>query len=154
LVRTHQGAIRAFLRRLTRNAALADDLAQVSFLKAFEKRDRLKDMQAARAWLFQIAYNSFLDHVRKEGRRAELATQVIDDAPETPPSTGLSVDIERAMNSLSPECRAVVMLCLAHGFTHSEAAQATNLPLGTVKSHCARGKTKLQAFLSAYETAQ
>lgn len=65
---------------------------------------------------------------------------------------GLSVDIERAMDTLPEDCRAVVILCLAYGFSHREAAKATKLPLGTVKSYCARGKSKLRAFLSAYET--
>ena len=57
------------------------------------------------------------------------------------------------MDALPPDCRAVVILCLAYGFSHSEAAHAMNMPLGTIKSHTARGKTKLRAFLSAYERA-
>lgn len=74
-----------------------------------------------------------------------------EDPPESPP--GLAMDIEEAMNTLAPECRAVVILCLAHGMSHSEAANATGLPLGTVKSHVNRGKEKLRTFLHAYEKA-
>lgn len=150
MVRAHQGAIRSFLRRLTREAALADDLAQISFLKAYEQRANLRDEKAAKSWLFQIAYRSFVDHYRKETRRRGLSEgHIKEDKPEAP--AGLKMDIEAAMNSLPTECRAVVILCLAHGMSHSEAAAATDLPLGTVKSHVSRGKTKLQAFLSAYE---
>jgi len=138
------------LRRLTRETALADDLAQISFLKAYEQRDKLRDATAAKSWLFQIAYRSFVDHHRKEARRRGLAEgHIEDDVPQAP--AGLKMDIEAAMNNLAPECRAVVILCLAHGMSHSEVAAATDLPLGTVKSHVARGKTKLKAFLSAYE---
>jgi RNA polymerase sigma-70 factor (ECF subfamily) len=141
------------LARLTRNTALADDLAQVSFMKAYEQRETLRDANAAKSWLFQIAYRSFIDHTRKEARRRELAQgQIKDDTPEAP--AGLKMDITRAMDSLPPECRAVVILCLAHGMSHSEAATATDLPLGTVKSHVLRGKTKLRTFLSAYETVK
>jgi len=129
---------------------LADDLAQATFLKAYERWDGLRDGKAARSWLFQIAYRSFLDHYRKEARRRGLAEgHIEDETPEAP--AGLKMDIEAAMNILPTECRAVVILCLAHGMSHSEAASATDLPLGTVKSHVARGKTKLKTFLSAYE---
>jgi len=149
-VRAHQGAIRNFLRRLTRESALADDLAQTTFMKAYEKWDGLRDAQAAKSWLLQIAYRIFLDYYRKEARRRGLAEgHIEDETPDAP--AGLKMDIEAAMNSLPTECRAVVILCLAHGMSHSEVAVATDLPLGTVKSHVARGKTKLKAFLSAYE---
>jgi len=153
-MRAHQGAIRGFLRRLTRETALADDLAQISFLKAYEQRGSLRDAKAAKSWLFQIAYRSFVDHHRKEARRRGLAQEGIvghieDESADAP--AGLKMDIEAAMASLPTECRAVVILCLAHGMSHSEAAGATDLPLGTVKSHVNRGKAKLRAFLSAYE---
>lgn len=151
MVRAHQGAIRNFLRRLTRETALADDLAQISFMKAYEQQHNLRDLKAAKSWLFQIAYRSFVDHHRKETRRRGLTeTHIDDEVPEAP--AGLKMDIEAAMNSLPTESRAVVILCLAHGMSHSEVAAATELPLGTVKSHVLRGKEKLRTFLSAYET--
>lgn len=64
--------------------------------------------------------------------------------------SGQALDIERAMDSLPPDCRAVVLLCLLHGLTQAEAAAATGMPLGTVKSHVTRGKVKLRTVLSAY----
>lgn len=154
LVKTHQGQIRAFLRRLTRNAALADDLAQDTFLRAFQNMDKIKDTDKAKSWLFQIAYRIFLDHIRKAKRRQGLADEKrpIDDEIDIAPG-GLKMDVEQAMNSLSPEQRAAVMLCLSYGMSHSEAAKALGQPLGTIKSHVARGKHKLRAFLSVYEKA-
>ena len=129
---------------------MADDLAQISFLKAYKQRNKLSDAKAAKPWLFQIAYRSFVDHHRKEARRRGLIENHIDgEALESP--AGLKMDIEAAMNTLPTECRAVIILCLAHGMSHSEAAAATNLPLGTVKSHVLRGKDKLRTFLTAYE---
>jgi len=154
LVHSHQGQIRAFLRRLCKNHALADDLAQETFLRAYQKLDCLNDQKAAKAWLFQIAYRIFLDYFRKEARRKNLGDQKQgpDEAPLDSPH-GVKMDVERAMNALPPAQRAAVMLCLSYGFSHSEAANALNLPLGTVKSHISRGKTALRAFLSAYEKA-
>jgi len=159
LVKAHQGQIRAFLRRLTRNAALADDLAQDTFLRAFQSMGQVKDDTKTKSWLFQIAYRIFLDHIRKHKRRQELAdvNMPVDDevgsAPDSMNMGGMKMDIEQAMNSLSPEQRAAVMLCLSYGFSHVEAAKALNQPLGTVKSHVARGKNKLRAFLCVYEKA-
>jgi len=153
MVRAHQGAIRNFLRRLTRDPALADDLAQQCFLKAYEQRHRLRDPKAAKSWLFQIAYRRFVDYIRKETRRRGLSECVIEVDPLIAPA-GLKMDIEQAMDSLPSDCRAVVILCMAHGMSHSEAASATGLPLGTVKSHMTRGKIKLRTFLSAYQTVK
>ena len=129
-------------------------MAQEAFIKAHKHFPSLKDKDASRAWLFQIAYRSYADYARKEARRnhlKEVAAPHEDTISHT--ATGLQLDIERAMDALPPDCRAVVILCLAYGFSHSEAARAMNMPLGTIKSHTARGKTKLRAFLSAYERA-
>ena len=153
MVRAHQGAVRNFLRRLTQETALADDLAQQCFLKAYKNRARLREETAAKTWLFQIAYRAFLDHIRTQSRRRELSETHLDETLAEAPE-GLKMDITRAMDSLPSECRAVVILCLAHGMSHSETATATGLPLGTVKSHVARGKTKLRTFLSAYQTVK
>ncbi len=158
LVKNHQGQIRAFLRRLTRNAALADDLAQDTFLRAFQNMGKIqatdKESAKTKSWLFQIAYRIFLDHIRKAKRRQGLADEnmPVEDEAGTAP-TGMKMDIEQAMDSLTPEQRAAVILCLSYGFSHSEAAKALGQPLGTVKSHVARGKGKLRAFLCAYEKA-
>ena len=131
----------------------------MAFLKAFQTRHKLRDTAAAKSWLFKISYRVFLDHVRKNSRRRDLMTEdpsfdhnALLEMAQAP--DGLKMDLIEAMNSLNPDCRAVVILCLAHGMSHSEAAFATNLPIGTVKSHVLRGKEKLRAFLSAYETVK
>ena len=152
LVKSHQGVIRAFLTRLTRNSALADDLAQETFLQAHSRRLQLQNPKAARAWLFQIAYNTYASHARKEGRRRVLRdTQMERPQTHMAASTGVALDIERAMATLPTDMRAAVILCLSYGMSHSEAAQALSLPLGTVKSHVSRGRKTLQTILVAYK---
>ena len=152
IVRAHQGSVRTFLRRLCRNSALADELAQDTFLKAFRSEDPLEKIENIRGWLLRIAYRCFLDHHRRETRRRDLAEEngQTDDAPQHE-HHGVRMDIEQAMNSLPPERRACAMLCLALGHSHQEASLITGLPLGTVKSHVARSKSVLQSQLSAYE---
>lgn len=150
LLRTHQGAVRAFLRKLCGSHAQADDLAQDCFIKAYKNMHQLKSEAAAQFWLFGIAYRCFLDDHRKNKRRRDLSAAI----PESPQSATLStsrLDLEAAMASLTADCRACVILCLAHGYTHEDAAHITNLPVGTVKSHIHRGKTRLKTFLHAYK---
>ena len=153
MVRTHQGVVRAFLRRISKDAALADDLAQESFVKAHGALHQLSAPEKARSWLLGIAYRTHVDHVRKQVRRRELREGRPDFLPAPVPS-GQALDVERAMATLPVDCRAVVMLCLLHGMSHPEAAKATGLPLGTVKSHISRGKAKLRACLSDYAPTQ
>jgi RNA polymerase sigma-70 factor (ECF subfamily) len=128
-------------------------LAQDTFIKAHAALNDLADPEKIRSWLFGIAYRRFLDHARKAKRRRELSQQQVVPDPVAGPS-GQALDVERAMDTLTPECRAVVMLCLLHGLTHSEAATATALPLGTVKSHVNRGKAKLRTVLADYAPPQ
>lgn len=152
IVRAHQGAVRTFLLRLTRNDALADDLAQLTFIRAFNHRHKLLNQQSVKPWLFQIAYRIFLDDYRKEQRRKELTAEPEDSVQNS--NSGLSMDINAAMNALSLDCRAAVMLNLAYGFSHDECAKTLEMPLGTVKSHVKRGKEKLKHFLKAYASVE
>lgn len=150
LVRTHQGAVRAFLRRLTGNHALADDLAQDCFMKALSNLANLNDPSKAKAWLFTTAYRVFIDNYRKTKRRQDLMPEPPDPVPRAEGQPAMALDLSRAMADLAPDVRACLMLVLSEGLTHSEAARVTDLPLGTVKSHIARGRKTLQTALSAY----
>jgi RNA polymerase sigma-70 factor (ECF subfamily) len=148
LVRLHGQALRAFLRRLTGNAAEADDLAQDAFVFAWEKIGRFDPARDFRPWLFAIAWRKY--RTRRRGWRRMLARETryartretIDHA-----DPGLALDLAAACATLPVEQRAALLLCLGCDFSHAEAAQALALPLGTVKSHVARGREKLAAFL-------
>ncbi len=157
LVRAHQGAVRTFLRRLTRNSALADELAQETFLRAFRSDQELEALRDVRAWLLRLAYRQFLDHHRRETRRRDLAPDLgsgpADQDAGATAHPGARLDIAAAMDSLPPERRACALLCLAQEFTHADAARITGLPLGTVKSHVTRAKAALQDHLAAYDGA-
>lgn len=148
LVQMHQQALRAFLRRLCNNAADADDLAQETFVFAWEHIARFDPTRSFRPWLFGIAWRKsrerkrgFLRLIRRETRAAETS----DTAYHTDP--GLKLDLAKATATLPAEQRAALLLCLGCEFSHAEAAEALALPLGTVKSHVARGREKLIAAL-------
>lgn len=120
-------------------------------MRALATLHSLQDPAKAKAWLFTIAYRTFIDAYRKTARRALMMpdTDPVDSAAV--PRPNLSIDLDRAMAALGEDARACVMLVLSEGFTHTEAAHVTGLPLGTVKSHIARGRASLQTALAAYQ---
>ena len=156
LVRRHQALVRAMLMRMCRNAALADDLAQDAFIRAFNKIDGFKGDGSFKAWLCRIAYTEFLMHARKQRSAARTAEALAREPEETgapPAMAGQSLDLDRALATLKEDERVCVVLCYANGLTHSEAAEITGLPLGTVKSHVNRGRDKLRAWFEQREMA-
>jgi RNA polymerase sigma factor (sigma-70 family) len=148
LVRLHQHALRAFLRRITGNDAEAEDLAQESFVFAWEKILRFDPVRPFRPWLFAIAWRKYRE--RKRGWRRWMARDAAyaeTRAVMEDPDPGLRLDLASACAALPTEQQAALLLCLACDFTQAETAEALSLPLGTVKSHIARGRQKLAAFL-------
>jgi RNA polymerase sigma-70 factor (ECF subfamily) len=144
LVGRHQAAVRGFLRRSCGNWADAEDLAQDTFIAAWSNLDQYGGAASFRAWLCGIAYRKALSHHRSGARRA-ARDRVFVDGQESAAAAeaGEAVDLARAMAELPLDQRAAVALCLAAGFSHSEAADAMGLPIGTVKSHVLRGRAKL-----------
>jgi len=148
LVERHQQALRAFLRRACGDWSAADDLAQETFLAAWSRIGRLRAGASVRAWLCGIGYNKHLTAVRSAGRERARAKRYEEDRPvvsEGKPEDRLA--LEAAMAELPAEQRACVALCLAADFSHAEAAEALEMPLGTVKSHISRGRARLMQAL-------
>ncbi|MGB8602630.1 MAG: sigma-70 family RNA polymerase sigma factor [Rhizomicrobium sp.] len=151
LVRQHQSHLRGFLMRMTKgNAALADDLAQETFLEAFRKIGQY-GTGSFFGWLCAIAYSRYLMQARKRTLESldEAAEAAIpDEAPGAERTATARIDLERAMAQLAPPQRAALTLCFALGMTNEEAASAMGVPLGTLKSHVNRGREKLQYLLT------
>lgn len=149
LVDLHQGRIRGYLLRLTRgDRDLSDDLAQEVFMTAFRKIKTYRGDGSFSGWLHRIAYSAFLMDIRKKesDKTRETAWEQIQEKPPQP--LDLNLEIEKAMGTLKIEERSALTLCFSHGYTHEEAAEIMALPLGTLKSHIARGKVKLAKSLS------
>ena len=145
LVRQHQSQLRGYLRRLTRgNHALADDLAQETFLEAHRKIAQFQGDGSFTGWLYAIAWSRFLMDTRK--RKLEPLDEMDERvAPECDPAVKL--DLEKALALLRPPERSALTLCFAMGMPHEEAAEVMKVPLGTLKSHVARGREKLKTLL-------
>jgi RNA polymerase sigma factor (sigma-70 family) len=150
LVDAHQAAVRAFLRRLAGNTADADDLSQEAFARTWEVLDRYDGRSSLRTFICGVAFQYW-----RRARRAGARRQAREDAYAELSDTETGGDarmaqrlaLRRAMGDLPEDQRAALALCLGQDFTHAEAAQVLNLPLGTVKSHINRGRARLQAAL-------
>lgn len=152
LVDHNQQAVRAFLRRLCRDWAEADDLAQETFVTAWSNIGRFDAGRSVKLWLFGIAYRKFLTARRGGARRMRRESEgaPLDEvAPSGASASDARLDVSRALAILPPEQRAVVALCLGAEFSHADAAETLGLPLGTVKSHVLRGRAKLLETLGA-----
>jgi DNA-directed RNA polymerase specialized sigma24 family protein len=149
LVRRHQRSIRNLLRSLCGNMALADDLAQATFLQAWIHIRSLRVPGAFTSWLRKLAINSWRQHLRREGAFWKLTDVEVGDVVSTPPATEC-LDLNSALGALAPNVRLCIVLSYHEGMSHGEIAAATQLPLGTVKSHVARGTTRLRELLAAY----
>lgn len=163
LVRRHQGQTRALLRRLCKeDHALADDLAQEAFLLAYRKLSQFRADAAFGTWLYRIAYNVFLMHVRSKREEVPLdeAMPPEDEDGEGRPGAAQTsgveaqsvreLDVRRALSKLSDEERAAIVQCYYLDRSHEEAAYVLGCPVGTVKSYIFRAKKKLQVLLPAW----
>ena len=153
LVRRRQSALRNLLRRLSRDPALADDLAQQAFVKAWRSLPKLRSVAAFGAWLRRLAVNTWLEHVRA-AHVLPVASWRPRNSPgrlAAPRPRDEQLDLDRALARLAPDERLCVVLAYSEGMSHGEISALTALPLGTVKSHIRRGGERLRALLDAYE---
>ena len=150
LVRRRQSAIRQLFRRLCRDPALADDLAQQTFLQAWRAIHTLKSPAAFGGWLKRLAVNVWLQRVRTE--RAWHSTDDLESLPEPGVQSSVAerLDLDSALATLPPDVRLCITLAYAERMSHREICEATGLPLGTVKSHITRGAARLRRLLGAY----
>ncbi len=155
LVRNHQSATRGLLRQLTRNDfALADDLAQETFLRAYKHLRSFRGEAKFSTWLYRIAYNCFREEARKRKElvgidETLLATQI--DPQTSDPA--LKHDLMHALQLLPLAERSAILLCCQNGLSHDEAARVLEIPLGTVKTNVLRGREKLKKLLAGWGPA-
>ena len=150
LVRRHGSAVRGLLRRLGAEPSMADDIAQDAFLVGFEQIADYRGEGAFGGWIKKISARLYLRRVRRD-RRMVLTDGGEDDNRcggfDEPRAAADRLDLDEALKRLSPAERLCVSLCHGADWSHAEAAEALNIPLGTVKSHVKRGLDKLRARL-------
>ena len=152
LVRRHQSAVRGLLRQLTRtDVALADDLAQETFLRAYKHIRSFRGEARFSTWLYRIAYNCFREEARR--RKEFVGIDEKEQQQEPDPQVrdpALRHDLMYALSLLPLHERSAILLCCQNGLTHDEAARVLEIPIGTVKTNVLRGREKLKRALAAW----
>jgi RNA polymerase sigma-70 factor (ECF subfamily) len=166
LVRRYQRPVFSLVYRMVRDRELAEDLAQETFVKVLNAIDSYKPAFKFSSWIFKIANNAAIDHLR----RRELDTLSLEGAPDatTPDrveATTLQISdhaesaleelearelgsaIERAIELLRPEYRSCILLRHVEGRSYEEIAEILDLPLGTVKTYIHRARAQLKQAL-------
>jgi RNA polymerase sigma-70 factor (ECF subfamily) len=158
-----QRPVFSLIRRMVLDLALAEDLAQEAFLKAFRALDSFDQSRKFSSWLFKIAHNTTIDYLRKkqldtvalessDSDEPDLVAVIADSGAESPEERAHRRDmagaLELALASLRPAYREVIVLRFQEGLAYEEIAEITDLPLGTVKTHLHRGRNAMARHLS------
>jgi RNA polymerase sigma factor (sigma-70 family) len=153
LVRGHQSAVRGLLRQLTRaDLALADDLAQETFLRAYKNIRSFRGEAKFSTWLYRIGYNVFREDARKRKELVGIDEALLEAQPAPAAvDSALKQDLAQALQHLPLHERTAVVLCCQNGLSHDEASRVLDIPLGTVKTNVLRGREKLKRLLAEWQ---
>ncbi len=166
LVRRYERPVFSLIFRMVRDREMAEDLAQDTFIKVLNNIDSYRPEFKLSSWLFKIANNVTIDHLR----RRQLATVSLDGSPHAATAaetqaTSLDVEsrgqsaleeiesrelgsaIEQAIGKLRPEYRSCILLRHVEGRSYEEIAATLDLPLGTVKTYIHRARHELREAL-------
>jgi len=146
LVEAHQAPVRRFLLRMTQGDAMrTDDLAQETFIRAWQHIGDFHALSAFETWLIRIAYRCFIDDQRKMHQQSDSELHSLHLSSHS--NSELSYDIDKAMATLSEVERTCITLQCIEGYSIRDIAKITEMNENTIKSHLSRGKHALAAFL-------
>lgn len=132
-------------RTMLRNGEDCADAVQEALFKAWQNRDKLRSMDAFRPWLTRILVNVCQDMLRRRAR--DNFAPLPEDIPVPPPSHD-ALELEEALNSLTPEQRLAVVLHYLEGWSVKEIAEMHHIPSGTVKTRLMYARKRLGSWLS------
>ncbi len=161
----HINAMYNFAYRLTLDQDDSKDLLQDTYLKAFRFIDSFQKGTNAKAWLFRILKNSFINDYRKKSKEPskvdyqevetyynseDVDRQITPDLRVEALRDMIGDEISNALNSLDVDFRTVIILCDLEGFKYDEMAKILDIPIGTVRSRLHRARNLLKEKLSTY----
>lgn len=141
LMRRHERRIYYLHLRFTRNSALAEELCQETFLRAWQKLPSFRGDGRFIGWLARLAYNVFLQQRRRS--RVEFADSAAE--PEPVALEDAAPELDRLLAVVSVDEQRVLILCYAVGLSAAEIGALLGLPAGTVKAQIHRAKEKIRA---------
>lgn len=157
VVRTHDRSLRALAFRLLGDRDRMDDALQEAYLKAYRALPNFRGEAATGTWLYRIVYNTCIDEIRRSARANLVPVPEIDEpAPNSDPAevTYRSDELAEALDKLSEQDRALVMLVDAEGLSYQDTAQILDLPMGTIASRLHRARRNLRRSLVDYRGEQ
>ena len=142
--------LRRFARTLAGNPSDADDLVQICIERALTRSGQLRTGAPLAGWMFGILRNAWIDETRGRTRRNRVfASEELGEHVADPTSAHSEIlPVQQALQRLPDEQREVIGLVLVEGLSYNEAAQIIGVPVGTVTSRLARGRTALQTMLA------
>lgn len=161
----HMDALYNFAIRLSNDPNDAEDLVQDTIVKAYRFFASYERGTNAKAWLFRILKNSYINNYRKQSKQPfqvdydEISTYYESVRSERSDTTDmeeimyrelLDDEVTRALNRLPEDFRTVVLLCDIEGFTYEEIANMLDVPIGTIRSRLHRGRNLLRSSLTQY----
>ena len=166
LIGRYERPVFSLIYRIVRDRERAEDLAQDTFIKVLNHLERYDSTYKFSSWIFKIAHNTALDHVRRKRPEtlsldgsphartaAEIEATTLtpasgDENPEEYTSSKeLGAEIERAIGLLRPEYRTAIVLCHVEGRPYEEIARIMDVALGTVKTFIHRARKELMKEL-------
>ena len=163
-MRRYQRPVISLITRMTGDRALAEDLAQETFVKAFRSLAAFDTTRRLSSWLFRIAHNTAIDAMRRTrpphaALHADLDPEHLiggaQDEPATPPAPDpverreLGDALEAAMSELRPDQRAAIVLRYENGLSFDEIGTVLGVPEVTARSHVHRARKELARLLTA-----
>ena len=149
LVEQHYASLYRYACRLSGSRADAEDLTQQAFLKAQQKLHQLRSAESARSWLYAILRNSYLKSVQGSAGRGHVSLEHVAEPVEALPETEAdSEQLQMALDELAEEFRLPLLLFYFEELTCREIAEQLEIPMGTVMSRLARGRTWLRRRLA------
>ncbi len=161
----HADALYNFAYNLTYNEDDASDLVQETYMKAYRFIDKYIEGTNAKAWLFKILKNAFINQYRKKSKRPTKVDfeEIISYHDEEDSNYSGHIDLRQeiyqsmmgdevtnAVNKLPVDFRTVILLCDIEGFTYEEISKIVDIPIGTVRSRLHRARNMLKDKLSVY----
>lgn len=156
LITRHQQRLWAIAYRTLGNASDAEDALQEGLIKALRSAASFRGEAAVTSWLHRIVVNTAIDRIRSQRNGAQEVVDTLADGSEVERATPgnaqgnveLRIMLEQALHELPLDQRVAVILVDVEGYSPAEVAELLNIPAGTVKSRCARGRRRLAARLS------
>lgn len=162
LVKRFERPLLSLIRRMVQDPVVAEDLAQEAFVKAFRNLERYDPQRKFSSWLFKIAHNTTLDHLRRrrldtvplevQSDDGDDSWEVLSAPQEAEPEfraqqKEMAGAVSKALGRLKPAYREILLLRFHQGFAYHEIAEITGLKMGTVKVHLHRARKLLAAEL-------